>query len=204
MHPGGPWRIAGYCFGTIVAFELANQLLAEGEEVELLVVFNGPSPSWIKQWRWYGNQPSWRARHPRPAPPTRSQRLRGSLARQVQRLRRAAHEPRRLLTGALWQARGPYTGSPSRSADRSPSASASTTSWSCMRTPSAPTSPPSTRARSSCSTARGSTRTRPSAGRGSRPRGSRSYAVPGEHDNNRQAMTEPTVGFVYERLREHL
>jgi hypothetical protein len=31
-----------------------------------------------------------------------------------------------------------------------------------------------------------------------------SYAVPGEHENNRQAMMEPAVQFVGERLREHL
>ena len=30
------------------------------------------------------------------------------------------------------------------------------------------------------------------------------YAVPGEHDNNRQAMMEPFVGFVSDRLQEHI
>jgi hypothetical protein len=31
-----------------------------------------------------------------------------------------------------------------------------------------------------------------------------SYAVPGEHDNNRKAMKEPAVGFVSERIGEYL
>jgi hypothetical protein len=35
-------------------------------------------------------------------------------------------------------------------------------------------------------------------------RGIRSYAVPGEHDNNRQAMREPAVGFISDRLRDYL
>ncbi len=26
VHPGGPWRIGGYCFGSLVAFELAERL----------------------------------------------------------------------------------------------------------------------------------------------------------------------------------
>jgi thioesterase domain-containing protein len=84
VHPGGPWRLSGYCFGGIVAFEMAHQLLAAGEEVELLAIFNGPSPSWIRKWVWYGNQPSQLAKRPRTPPVTKSQRV-----------ARALHEPRR-------------------------------------------------------------------------------------------------------------
>ena len=32
----------------------------------------------------------------------------------------------------------------------------------------------------------------------------RAYAVPGNHDNNRQAMAEPYVAFISERLQAHL
>ena len=48
VQPHGPYRLAGYCFGFIVAFDMAQRLVAEGEELELLAAFNGPSPSWIR------------------------------------------------------------------------------------------------------------------------------------------------------------
>ena len=32
----------------------------------------------------------------------------------------------------------------------------------------------------------------------------RTYVVPGSHDNNRQAMAEPSVAFIGERLQAHL
>ena len=60
VQPTGPYYLAGYCFGTIVAFDMAQRLRRKGEEVQLLAMFNGPSPSWIKQWAWFGNQPSHR------------------------------------------------------------------------------------------------------------------------------------------------
>ena len=34
--------------------------------------------------------------------------------------------------------------------------------------------------------------------------GTHAYAIPGEHDNNRQAMTEPGVEFVIDRLQAYL
>ena len=57
----GPYYLAGYCFGTIVAFEMAQTLRRAGEEVALLAMFTGPSPSWIRKYGWFGNQPSHRA-----------------------------------------------------------------------------------------------------------------------------------------------
>ena len=60
VQPAGPYYLAGYCFGTIVAFDMAQTLRRAGEEVELLAMFNGPSPAWIKKWGWFGNQPSHR------------------------------------------------------------------------------------------------------------------------------------------------
>src|SRR5205823_633968 len=47
VQPNGPYYLGGYCFGAIVAFDMAQRLLRDGEDVDLLVVFNGPSPSWI-------------------------------------------------------------------------------------------------------------------------------------------------------------
>ncbi|GAA0658510.1 hypothetical protein GCM10010193_06500 [Kitasatospora atroaurantiaca] len=43
-QPHGPYRLGGYSFGGNVAFELALQLQAEGEEVELLVMFDSHPP----------------------------------------------------------------------------------------------------------------------------------------------------------------
>ncbi|MBA3806792.1 MAG: amino acid adenylation domain-containing protein [Solirubrobacterales bacterium] len=93
VHPGGPWLIAGYCFGTIVAFEIAQRLLAEGEEVQMVALFNGPSPAWIHEWAWFGNQPSQRKLRPRPTRITRKQRL-----------RRAIRQPWRFFTAFAYHA----------------------------------------------------------------------------------------------------
>jgi amino acid adenylation domain-containing protein len=93
VHPGGPWLLAGYCFGTIVAFEMAQILSREGEDVRLVAMFNGPSPSWIEQWGWFGNQPSQRKLRPRPARVTRKQKV-----------VRALREPRRIFKALAWHA----------------------------------------------------------------------------------------------------
>jgi len=38
LQPGGPYHLAGYCFGGTVAFEIAHQLLAQGQTVGLLAL----------------------------------------------------------------------------------------------------------------------------------------------------------------------
>src|SRR5262249_31573141 len=43
LHPAGPYQLGGYCFGGVVAFEMAQQLRRAGEPVDLLVML-GPSP----------------------------------------------------------------------------------------------------------------------------------------------------------------
>ena len=40
VQPTGPYRVAGYSFGGIVAFEVARQLVEHGESVDLLVLFD--------------------------------------------------------------------------------------------------------------------------------------------------------------------
>ena len=40
VQPVGPYHLSGYCFGGVVAFEIAQQLLAAGEEVGLLAVLD--------------------------------------------------------------------------------------------------------------------------------------------------------------------
>ncbi len=49
IQPHGPYIIAGYCYGALVAYEMVRLLLAAGETVELLISFNGPTPQYIKQ-----------------------------------------------------------------------------------------------------------------------------------------------------------
>jgi thioesterase domain-containing protein/acyl carrier protein len=40
----GPYRLFGFCFGAVVAYELAQQLLGEGHEVRFLGMVDPPSP----------------------------------------------------------------------------------------------------------------------------------------------------------------
>ena len=40
----GPYRLGGHCFGGLIAFEMARQLTAQNEEVELLAIVNTPAP----------------------------------------------------------------------------------------------------------------------------------------------------------------
>jgi thioesterase domain-containing protein/acyl carrier protein len=40
VQPSGPYRVAGYSFGGIVAFEVARQLVEHGESIDLLVLFD--------------------------------------------------------------------------------------------------------------------------------------------------------------------
>jgi amino acid adenylation domain-containing protein len=48
VQPSGPYLLAGYCFGGLVAFEMARRLVRRGKEVALLALFNAPSPTWIR------------------------------------------------------------------------------------------------------------------------------------------------------------
>ena len=44
VQPTGPYYIGGYCYGGVVAFEVARQLAAQGETVGLLAVLEGYAP----------------------------------------------------------------------------------------------------------------------------------------------------------------
>ncbi len=53
VQPKGPYRLAGYCFGGLLAYEAARQLVATGEEVSLLAIYDAfttkgrsPLPRW--------------------------------------------------------------------------------------------------------------------------------------------------------------
>ena len=43
VQPHGPYLLAGWCFGGIIAFEIAQQLRGAGEAVGMLATFNAPS-----------------------------------------------------------------------------------------------------------------------------------------------------------------
>jgi acyl carrier protein len=49
VQPNGPYRLSGYSAGAIIAIELARELMRQGDEVSLLVIFDPPShvPFWL-------------------------------------------------------------------------------------------------------------------------------------------------------------
>ena len=49
FQPHGPYYLAGESFGGLVAFEMAQQLQAAGEEVALVALFDSPAPSLAAQ-----------------------------------------------------------------------------------------------------------------------------------------------------------
>jgi amino acid adenylation domain-containing protein len=204
VWPEGPWYLGGYCFGAIVAHEIATRLQAGGEEVKLLAIFNGPSPAWIKRWGWHGNQPSWLAKHPRAPKPSEEEQRRRRRAAHRRRLTRAVRDPRRLWTGLMWDLWEPRTrlslalGRPI---------------------------PEQLRERYFLELhAKAERRYEPRIYQGQilsfygeglyedptlgwepyASEGMRSFAVPGEHRGNREAMHEPGVGVIAEHLMEYL
>lgn len=50
VQPHGPYHLGGRCFGALVVYEMAQQLLAAGEEVNLLALFE-PVPLLPRGWR---------------------------------------------------------------------------------------------------------------------------------------------------------
>lgn len=45
IQPDGPWFIGGWSFGAVVAYEMARQLLADGNEVALLTAIDAEAPN---------------------------------------------------------------------------------------------------------------------------------------------------------------
>src|SRR5207237_2136258 len=45
VQPRGPYHLGGYCFGGSVAYEMARQLSAQGEQVGLLALINCSPPN---------------------------------------------------------------------------------------------------------------------------------------------------------------
>ncbi len=44
-QPHGPYVVGGWCIATLVAYEIAQQLTAQGETVDLVLLFDGANPS---------------------------------------------------------------------------------------------------------------------------------------------------------------
>ena len=44
QYPKGPYYLSGWCLSGVVAFEMARQLINRGRKVELLVLFDSPTP----------------------------------------------------------------------------------------------------------------------------------------------------------------
>jgi len=102
FQPAGPYYLSGYCFGGIVAFEMARQMTAAGDEVALVAVLEGYAPigeaqraSIWREWRMAGNfartLPYW----------IRDYMQLGSIARQARnrRLLRVARKRLKRLAG---------------------------------------------------------------------------------------------------------
>jgi aspartate racemase len=193
VNPDGPWYITGYCFGAIVAFELASRLAAMGEDVRLLAVFNGPSPSWIKRWGWYGNQPSQAHKHVRAPRMTKQQRI-----------LRALREPRRFVTGLQWKLRIPRARLALKYGRPIPEALREVYFFRLHHFAERAYEPKPFPGEMLVFRGTGLYDDPELGWGGCAEGGIVTHAIPGEHDNNRQAMSEPGVGFVSDCLTEYI
>jgi thioesterase domain-containing protein len=83
VQPSGPYFLGGYCGGGLIAYQMAQELLAAGEQVALLALIDSPSPG-------------------RPPPPSRLRRWSRTLVEEDagRLLRRAGAKWRRDLGAA--------------------------------------------------------------------------------------------------------
>ena len=191
----GPYYLGGYCFGGIVAFEMAQQLLAGGEDVALLAMFNSPSPSYIGR---YGAAGQHRQKRPQ---------VRLTRARRVQRL---ASEPWRVLTWAAWLwadvRRKLYRARLEREIGKARPVKEGQRDWLFLLISlyaevayePRPLPEPIVQFHGAGLYAE------PTLGWGQLAENVVSYEVPGVHPDNREAMKEPHVSFVAEKLDQHL
>jgi amino acid adenylation domain-containing protein len=52
QQPVGPYRLLGYSFGGLVAYEVAQQLQAAGQEVRFLALIDAVLPEWTSGWKF--------------------------------------------------------------------------------------------------------------------------------------------------------
>ena len=56
-QPHGPYRLGGWCYGGILAVEMAHQLRAAGEQIDLLALIETPAPAPpLGHWRYYARR----------------------------------------------------------------------------------------------------------------------------------------------------
>jgi len=48
VQPKGPYYLSGFCFGGLVAYEMAKLLKAQGEEIAMLAIFDSPAPGMLQ------------------------------------------------------------------------------------------------------------------------------------------------------------
>jgi thioesterase domain-containing protein/acyl carrier protein len=53
LQPQGPYFLGGWSFGGMVAFEIAQQLHAQGQKVAMLALFDPQLPGWCKPFRFH-------------------------------------------------------------------------------------------------------------------------------------------------------
>jgi amino acid adenylation domain-containing protein len=65
IEPNGPYFLGGYSFGGLVAFEIAQQLQAQGKKIALLALFDVPAPGHQKRvlGRWLCKQINYLSQH---------------------------------------------------------------------------------------------------------------------------------------------
>ena len=56
IQPNGPYLLVGECVGGIVAYEMAQQLLAQGQQVALLALLDTPRPTRVRQFGFWWRQ----------------------------------------------------------------------------------------------------------------------------------------------------
>jgi amino acid adenylation domain-containing protein len=205
VHPGGPWLLTGYCFGALVAFELARILTAAGEPVELLAGFNGASPSWLRAHGWYGNQPTLRAAAPHsPDVAVRVAAPSAGVLSQWRRLTRAVREPRRFLGASMWYARRPLTRALLALGRPVPERLREDFFIELHAKVQVAYDPAPYDGEMLIFRGDGLYEDPALGWEGLARGGIQSFAVPGRHDNNRQAMAEPAVGFIADTLEAYL
>ncbi|MEA2828664.1 MAG: hypothetical protein QOG43_3103 [Actinomycetota bacterium] len=179
VQPTGPYHLAGYCFGGIVAYEMAQQLVRDGEQVALVAMFNGAAPAYLRA------HPGPISRHPLPTGPAPS-----AWDRHVTTLK---VEVRKAQIRALVALRRPV---PESLRDQA-------FFRICYRAERAydPQPYPGTIVQFRSAGLFDD----PQLGWGGLPAaGIEDFEVPGEHLDQREAMREPLVGFVGEHLAECL
>jgi thioesterase domain-containing protein len=98
----GPYFLAGYCFGGMIAYEMARLLKTQGEKVALLVMFNAPPPGSLK---WWPLKPNYLVKHTsRELRKLRTLRTRGKLAGLSMKTIRLVRLASGSFKVALWRA----------------------------------------------------------------------------------------------------